>query len=55
MSGGSGMTYLFAAYTLIWVVIFAYQFYLGRKQKSLEKRVEALRRAVASKKNASGV
>jgi len=46
MNGNSGMTYLFAAYTLIWLVIFAYQFFLVSRQKSLEKKIEALRQVL---------
>jgi CcmD family protein len=34
--------YLFAAYTAIWIVVFGYVFYLQRKQKRLQKQIEAL-------------
>ena len=36
------MTYLFAAYSIIWVVIFGYVFSIGRRQSQLEREVETL-------------
>jgi CcmD family protein len=34
--------FLFAAYTVIWAVIFGYVFFLVKKQSSLKRRLEAL-------------
>ncbi|MFZ3171358.1 MAG: CcmD family protein [Carboxydocellales bacterium] len=36
------MTYLFAAYSIIWVVIFGYVFSIGQRQRQLEREVETL-------------
>ncbi|MDA8210876.1 MAG: CcmD family protein [Clostridia bacterium] len=36
------MGYLFAAYSVIWIVIFGYVFSIGQRQKQLEREVEAL-------------
>ena len=40
------MSYLFAAYAVFWALTFLYVFRMASKQKSLEKEIEALRRAV---------
>lgn len=37
------MTWLFAAYSVVWIAIFIYVFSLDRRQKSLADEVEALR------------
>lgn len=43
--------YLFAAYTLIWALSFAYLGYLGRQQAELKREIAALREsALASGK-----
>lgn len=33
------MSYLFAAYAVIWVVIFSYTLMVGKRQRSLEKEL----------------
>lgn len=38
------MRSLFAAYTIIWIVIFAYTFFLSARQKRLEEKLDDLRR-----------
>ncbi|MBO8125735.1 MAG: CcmD family protein [Firmicutes bacterium] len=43
------MSYLFAAYTIIWVVIFLYTVYLWRKQNEVATELEILKRAVEDK------
>ena len=37
------MTWLFAAYSVVWIAIFIYVFSLDRRQKALSNEVEALR------------
>lgn len=37
------MTWLFAAYTIIWIAIFLYIFGIDRKQRALAADMEALR------------
>lgn len=39
----TNLTYLFAAYTVIWVGLFLYVFSLSRKSKRLEKILAALK------------
>ncbi len=39
----TNLTYLFAAYTVIWVALFLYVFSLSRKSKRLEKILAALK------------
>ncbi len=43
------MSYLFAAYTITWVVFFAYLFSLHRRQRSLRREIEALRETLEEK------
>jgi len=38
-----GLTYLFLAYTVIWLVLFFYLFLLSRKNRKLEKEIEKLK------------
>jgi CcmD family protein len=45
-SGGDGVTnlnFLFAAYTAIWVLLFAYVRVLSQRHHALEKEIEELR------------
>ncbi|MQF69469.1 CcmD family protein [SAR202 cluster bacterium AD-804-J14_MRT_500m] len=37
------MPYLFAAYTVTWVVFFVYLFFTSRRQNELEREVTAIR------------
>ncbi len=39
-----GLYYLFAAYTAVWVAIFAYVLSIGRRTRKLERELEELRR-----------
>lgn len=41
------LTYLFAAYTFIWVLLFGYLVSLGRRGQALRREVRALRDARA--------
>lgn len=43
------MSYLFAAYCAIWVILFVYLFSIRSRQSSLEKTVEALTRRLEGK------
>ncbi len=46
----TNLTYLFAAYTVIWVGLFLYIFSLSRKTKRLEKILAALKESHKKKK-----
>ena len=43
------LVYLFAAYAVFWVVTFAFVFSMSRRQKRLQREVEALRKALESR------
>ena len=43
------LAYLFAAYTLVWVVLFGYTLYLGQRERRIWERIEALREELESK------
>ena len=36
--------YLFAAYTVVWVVFFAFLFYLHARQRKLQREIDMLKR-----------
>jgi len=36
------LEFLFAAYTVVWVLLFAYMFSISRRQKSLENEIRQL-------------
>ena len=38
------MPYLFAAFSVVWIVIFLYTLSISRRQQELSREVEALRR-----------
>ncbi|HEU0048316.1 MAG: CcmD family protein [Acidobacteria bacterium] len=44
------MTYLFAAYTAVWVVLFAYVFSLSRRQQKFQDEVMKLQKLLESQK-----
>jgi CcmD family protein len=44
------MSYLLAAYSLVWILLFAYILSISSKQKKLEMEVETLRRLLDRKK-----
>ncbi len=46
----TNLSYLFAAYTVIWVALFLYIFSLSRKSKRLEKMLTALKGSKKKKK-----
>ncbi|MFC2070088.1 CcmD family protein [Chloroflexota bacterium] len=40
------LSYLFAAYTVIWVVIFLYILFIQRKQRRLQRQIDALQESI---------
>ena len=44
------MTYLFAAYTLIWVVLFAYIFNISRRQHKFHEEIARLEQLLENRK-----
>jgi CcmD family protein len=38
--------YLFAAYTFIWLAVFAYVYIIARRQQTLARDIQALREAL---------
>ena len=40
------LTYLFAVYIITWGGFFAYAFYMSRRQREMQRELEALRRAL---------
>ncbi|MBI2865449.1 MAG: CcmD family protein [Chloroflexi bacterium] len=49
------LLYLFAAYTIIWLAVFAYSFSLSSRQKALQREIEALREALTVPEEAARV
>ena len=43
------LSYLFAAYTAVWVVLFLYVLGLSRRNRGLEKEIEELRELLKRK------
>ena len=46
----TNLTYLFVAYTIIWVALFLYVFSISRKARRLEKVLDALKKSNKKKK-----
>jgi len=44
------LSFLFAAYTIIWAVIFGYVFYLYRKQRKLQREIDLLKETIDKQK-----
>ncbi len=44
------MSYLFAAYTVTWILLFAYVGMISGKQKKLDQEVATLRKLIDQKK-----
>ena len=42
--------YLFAAYTVIWIMVFGYIFFMQRKQKKLQQQITLLEQSVDGQK-----
>jgi len=45
------MGYLFAAYTIIWAVVFGYVVFMQRKQRRLQRNMDLLRESIDKSKN----
>ena len=45
------MGYLFAAYTIIWAVVFGYVVFMQRKQRRLQRNIDLLRESIDKSKN----
>ena len=45
------LPYLFAAYTVTWVVFFIYVFFVSRRQHELEMEIRELRSALEDREN----
>jgi CcmD family protein len=45
----NNMTYLFAAYTIIWLGLFVYIFFLLQREKKLRREIESLREELREK------
>lgn len=44
------MSYLFAAYTLVWITLFVYLVSLSRKQRKLDQEIETLKKILEERK-----
>lgn len=44
------LPYLFAAYTLIWAVVFGYMFFMQRKQRRLQRQLDLLKESADNDK-----
>lgn len=47
------MGYLIAAYSIIWVVIFGYVFYLFHKQRKLRRQMDLFKNSIVEQPNRS--
>ncbi len=45
------MSYLFAAFSIVWIVIFLYTLSISRRQQELSREVETLRQMTEGKTN----
>jgi CcmD family protein len=45
----NNLVYLFAAYALIWALVFLYVYSIANRQRSLEREIAALRDALEDK------
>ena len=43
------LNYMFMGYSVIWVIIFVYVFFLGKRQGDLKKEIDELRRIAEEK------
>ncbi len=44
------MNYLFAAYTIIWIVLFVYIFSIARRQQKIQETVDRVQKVLESQK-----
>ena len=45
----ANLPYLFAVFIITWAVLFGYVFYMSRRQRAMQRDIEALRAALAEK------
>ncbi len=50
-SAAKALPYLFAAYTVIWVVVFGYTLSIGARQRKLAQDLELIKSAVEKRAN----
>lgn len=50
----SNLSYLFAGYTAVWVVLFAYLYRLSQREKGLHQEIELLRSQLAEEQRTAG-
>jgi CcmD family protein len=43
------LVYLFAAYAVFWALTFAFVFNIARRQRSLQREIESLKRALETR------
>ncbi len=43
------LTYMFMGYSVLWIIIFTYVFFLGKQQGDLKKEIDELRRIAEEK------
>jgi len=48
-SSNKNLNFLFAAYVVVWLLIVAYLFSIGRRQKRLDQEIEVLKQMKAEK------
>jgi len=49
------MSYLFVAYSIIWIVLFLYIFSIFKRQKKLSDEIGSLKQMIEEKKSSKGV
>lgn len=52
--GGFSPTFVFAVYAIVWLVLFAYIFYVARRQGDIQTDIDALKREIEEKRQSSG-
>ena len=50
----ANLPYLFAVYTITWVLFFVYLYYLSQRQRSLKREIEELRQALSERSGQAG-
>ena len=48
------LIYLFAAFAVTWIVLFLYSFFLGRRQREVEREIQTLRHHLQSDRDKEG-
>ena len=50
----ANLPYLFAVYTITWVLFFVYLYYLSQRQRTLRREIEELRQALSEREGQAG-